>query len=138
EPDLRAKRAGFVYQVQAVEATKELPYAAVFHEQGLGKTKIGTDLALYWISHGVVDSVIVVTKRGLIQNWCDELKIHSHLQPRLLTQDRRANFLAFNSPARIYLTHYEVLKSELNRMKLFLKTRKVGIILDEAHKIKNP
>jgi len=138
EPDLTAKHAAFVYQVQAVEATKDLPYAAIFHEQGLGKTKIGIDLSLYWLTKGIVDSVLIVTKRGLIQNWCDELAVHTHVPPRVLSQDRRANFLAFNSPARIYLTHYEVLKSESNRIQLFLKTRRVGIVLDEAHKIKNP
>ena len=138
EPDLHAKHSGFVYQVQAVDATKDLPFAAVFHEQGLGKTKIGIDLTLYWLSKGIVDSVLIVTKRNLIQNWCDELNLHSHVTPRLLTQDRKSNFLAFNSPARIYLAHYEVLKSEQKRLELFLKTRQVAVILDEAHKIKNP
>jgi superfamily II DNA or RNA helicase len=138
EPDLRAKHAAFVYQVEAVEAVKNLPFAAIFHEQGLGKTKIGIDLSLYWLIQSAVDSVLIVTKRSLIQNWRDELAIHSHVQPRLLTQDRRANFLAFNSPARTYLTHYEVLKSERKRLALFLKTRRVAVILDEAHKIKNP
>jgi SNF2 family DNA or RNA helicase len=138
EPDLHAKHTGFVYQVQAVEATKDLPFAAIFHEQGLGKTKIGIDLTLYWLSKVIVDSVLIVTKRNLIQNWCDELNLHTHVTPRLLTQDRKANFLALNSPARIYLTHYEVLKSEQKRLDLFLKTRQVAVILDEAHKIKNP
>jgi SNF2 family DNA or RNA helicase len=138
EPDLSPKLAGFVYQVQAVNATKDLPFAAVFHEQGLGKTKIGIDLALYWLTRKIVDSVLIVTKRGLIQNWTDELAAHTHVTPRLLSQDRRANFLAFNSPARIYLAHYEVLKSEQKRLTLFLKTRRVAVILDEAHKIKNP
>jgi SNF2 family DNA or RNA helicase len=138
EPDLSAKHAGFPYQAEAFLATKDLPFAAVFHEQGLGKTKIGIDLALYWIQSKVVDSVIIVTKRGLIQNWIDELHFHTHVVPRLITQDRRANFLAFNSPARIYLTHYEVLTSEQSRLSLFSETRALGIILDEAHKIKNP
>lgn len=138
EPNLAAKHAGFVYQVEAVEATKDLPFAAIFHEQGLGKTKIGLDLALYWLSMHVVDSVLIVTKRGLIQNWREEMVAHTHVQPRLLTQDRRANFLALNSPARIYLTHYETLKSEKKRLQLFLRTRRVGVILDESHKIKNP
>lgn len=138
EPDLSPKNAGFVYQVQAVNATRDLPFAAIFHEQGLGKTKIGLDLALYWLARTVVDSVLIVTKRGLIQNWIDELALHTHVAPRILSQDHRANFLAFNSPARIYLTHYEVLRSEKERIKLFLKTRKVGVILDESHKIKTP
>ena len=60
------------------------------------------------------------------------------MEPRILSQDKQANFLAFNSPAKIYLAHYEVIKSEKKRLSLFLKTRKVGALLDEAHKIKNP
>jgi SNF2 family DNA or RNA helicase len=138
EPDLTAKHAGFPYQAEAFLATKDLPFAAVFHEQGLGKTKIGIDLALYWIQSKALDSVIIVTKRGLIQNWIDELRFHTHVIPRLISQDRKANFLAFNSPARIYLTHYEVLTSEQSRLELFSETRTLGIILDESHKIKNP
>jgi SNF2 family DNA or RNA helicase len=138
EPDLTAKHKGFVYQVEAVNAIKGLDYAAVFHEQGLGKTKIGVDLALLWLTKDIVDSVLVVTKKGLIQNWRDEIHAHSHLEPRVLGQDRRLNFYAFNSPARLYLTYYEVLKSELKRLQLFQKTRRVGVILDESHKIKNP
>jgi len=43
-----------------------------------------------------------------------------------------------NSPARIILTHYEAIKSEKKRLVLFLKTRSVGVVLDESTKIKNP
>jgi SNF2 family DNA or RNA helicase len=132
------KLQAFVYQVEAVEAIRSLEYAAVFHEQGLGKTKIGVDLILDWLRTDTVDSVVVVTKRGLIQNWKDELAAHSFIEPRILAQNRRANFYAFNSPARLYLTHYEVFRKEQKRLALFLKTRRVGIVLDEAHKIKNP
>ena len=138
EQNLTPKHQGFVYQVEAFEAVKDLPYSAVFHEQGLGKTKIGVDLILHWLRNDIVDSVIIVTKKGLIRNWRDELAVHTHLEPRILSQDKKANFYAFNSPAKIYLAHYEVIKAEKKRLTLFLKTRKVGILLDEAHKIKNP
>jgi SNF2 family DNA or RNA helicase len=138
EPALTAKQSGFAYQLAAVDAIKNLQYSAIFHEQGLGKTKIGVDLALLWLKQAVVDSVLIVTKKGLIQNWRDEVAAHSHLKPRLLTQDKRGNFYAFNSPVRIYLAHYEVLRSEQKRLSLFLKTRKVAVFLDEAQKIKNP
>lgn len=135
---LEAKRQAFPHQVMALEAIKDLPYAAVFHEQGLGKTKIGLDLALFWIAREVTDSVLIVSKKGLIDNWKTEIAAHSHLAPRVISQDRNANFYAFNSPARLYLAHYEAIASEQKRMALFLKTRRVAIILDEAHKIKNP
>jgi len=136
--NLEPKHRGFKYQVEAVEAIRKLPFAGIFHEQGLGKTKIGLDLALLWLNQDLVDSVLIVTKKSLVKNWRDEIATHTHLKPRILDQDRQANYRAFNSPARIYLAHYEVLKSENARLKLFLKTRRVGAILDESQKIKNP
>ena len=138
EPRLDPRHEAFLFQVQAVEAVRRLEYAALFHEQGLGKTKIGIDLALSWLKERVADSVLIVTKRTLIKNWIDEIKAHTFFEARLFVQDKKANFFAFNSPARLYLTHYEVLKSEERRFALFQKTRKIAVILDEAHKIKNP
>lgn len=138
ELTLDARHPGFAFQVDAVDAVKDLAFAAIFHEQGLGKTKIGIDLALEWIRAGEIDSVLIVTKRGLITNWAEEIKAHTHLTARILDQNKNANFFAFNSPARLYLTHYETVKSEERRFALFLKTRRVAAVLDEAHKIKNP
>lgn len=136
--NLGALHGGFAYQLDAVEAVKNLPFAALFHEQGLGKTKIGIDLALEWLREDVVDSVMFITKRGLVQNWLDELQAHAYLKPRVLDQNHASNFYAFNSPTPLYLMHYEVIRSEERRMALFLKTRRIGVILDEAQKIKNP
>ena len=138
KPNLKARLNAFPHQLEAFEAAKGLAFAAIFHEQGLGKTKIGLDLVLFWLDQGIVDSVVVVTKKSLIENWKAEISAHSHVRPRVLGQDRKANFFAFNSPAVLYLTHYEAILSERQRFELFLKTRKVGALLDEAHKIKNP
>lgn len=137
-PVLGLKHQGFPYQVDAVIALRGLEYGAVFHEQGLGKTKIAIDIAVAWLSTRTVDSVIIVTKKGLVPNWRQEIASHSFLTPLVLDQDSRSNFLAFNSPAPVYLTHYEVCRGDEKQMKLFLKTRRVGIICDEAHKLKNP
>ena len=133
-----AKHEGFPYQVEAVEALKDMPFAAVFHEQGLGKTKIAIDLALTWLRNENVDSVLFLTKKSLVANWREELREHSFMSPRLLGQDRAQNFYAFNSPARFFLAHYEVCVSERHRLALFLRTRRVGVICDEAQKFKNP
>ena len=138
EPRLGVRLAAFPYQDAAAERIRELEYAAVYHEQGLGKTKIGIDVLMWWLENHVVDSVIIVTKRALLQNWKDELREHTFMEPRILDQDRSSNYRAYNSPARIYLTHYEVLVTERKRLELFLRTRDVGIVLDEAHRIKNP
>lgn len=136
--DLTPTHNAFAYQVEAIEAIRHLDYAAVFHEQGLGKTKIAIDVLFHWLSNNIVDSVVLVAKKGLIANWQREFRTHTKIRPRVLTQDHNANFAAFNSPVRIYLCHYEVITSEEKRFSLFLRTRRVGIILDESQKFKNP
>lgn len=138
EPILDVRHSAFDFQQEAIDQLKDLEYGGIFHEQGLGKTKIAIDIMLYWLQNNIVDSVILVVKKNLINNWYEELETHSHITPRILTQDRYSNFHAFNSPIRVYITNYEVIKSEVERLKLFLEARSIGVILDEAHKIKNP
>lgn len=135
---LDAHHEALPFQADAVLATRDLPYAALFHEQGLGKTKMALDLALHWLASGAVDSVMVVTKKALVPNWERETRFHTNLRPIVLSQDRRSNFFAFNRPGRIYLTHYEVMHSERGRFALFAKARHLGVILDESQRIKNP
>ena len=133
-----ARHEALPFQAEAVLATRDLPYAALFHEQGLGKTKMALDLALHWLMSGAADSVIVVTKKALVPNWERETRLHTNLRPVVLSQDRRSNFFAFNRPGRLYLAHYEVMYSERGRLLLFAKARHLGVILDESQRIKNP
>jgi len=138
EPLLEAKHQAFDFQLQAVDTLSQLEYGAVFHEQGLGKTKIALDVVVNWLVSEFVDTALIIAKKSLINNWCDEISTHTFLVPKILSQDTRANFFAFNSPTRLMLAHYEVVPKELERLKLFCASRNVGVILDEAHKIKNP
>ena len=137
-PDLAAKHAAYPYQLDAVRALQDLAFAAVFHEQGLGKTKIAIDLALLWLQKDVVDTVMVVTKKSLVDNWRREVKSHCHLTPHILSSNRRENSASLNAPALIYLTNYEVIGSNVTLFRMFLRTCRVGCILDESQKIKNP
>ena len=136
--NLSVVHKAFYFQKNACDAVKDIEYAGVFHEQGLGKTKIAIDVLLYWLSVRVVDSVIIVTKKGLVPNWVREFKVHTNIRPTVLGSNRSENFFHFNSSARVYITHYEVLVSEAGRLSLFVKTRRLGAIFDESQKIKNP
>ena len=137
-PAFVPKHAAFPYQLDAVRAIKDLPYAAIFHEQGLGKTKIAIDLALIWLQTDVVDTVFIVTKKSLVENWRNEVLVHCHITPHVLSGNRRQNSVSLNSPVLLYLTNYEVVASNASVIKLFLQTCRVGCILDESQKIKNP
>lgn len=138
EPSLRLKHEALAFQSEAVRAIRDLEYGAVFHEQGLGKTKIAIDILTYWLQERLVDTVLIVVKKSLLRNWEDELSLHTDLRPSTITNDRSKNYYVFNSPARLMLTHYEAVRSEETRFGLFLRTRDVAVILDESTKIKNP
>lgn len=74
EPKYIAKFKAFPYQQEAVDAVKDLEYAAIFHEQGLGKTKIAIDVLLYWLSKCSMDTVLIVTKNSWLQTGLTSLK----------------------------------------------------------------
>lgn len=138
EPSLLAKYEAFPYQKEAFESVKDLEYAAIFHEQGLGKTKIAIDLLLYWLQNTCIDTVLVVTKKQLVANWVKEFQTHTAIKPAILNSNKDENYRVFCGPYRIVITNFEMLVSENNQFKLYLRTRNVAIIIDESAKLKNP
>ena len=100
-----AKKNAFDYQENAVKSKRDLEYSAVFHEQGLGKSKIAIDTILYWLQVRVIDTILLIAKKTLVHNWVRELKNHTHIEPLLITNDAKSNFYVFNSPSRLVLTH---------------------------------
>ncbi|MBE5930298.1 MAG: DEAD/DEAH box helicase [Lachnospiraceae bacterium] len=133
-----AKNTAFPYQHEAFMTLKDMEYSAIFHEQGLGKTKIAIDLLLYWLQKRDLDTVMIVTKKQLVKNWQDEFVVHTHIRPKILTNNKAENYFVLNSPAKVIITNFETLSTDKKRIELFLKCRNVGIIIDESTKLKNP
>ncbi len=128
----------FNYQHDAFEAIKNKDYFGVFHEQGLGKTKIGIDLALHWLKEEACDVVIFCTKKNLVKNWEDEIKIHTSIRPLTFSANRKENFDTFFAFAKVFICHFDLVKNDLDNFLTFASLRKVGMILDESVAIKNP
>ena len=116
-----AKHNAFPYQTQALNAIKDFPYAAIFHEQGLGKTKIAIDLLLYWLQKRDIDTVLIVTKKQLVSNWLGEFAEHTYIHPKILNTSKKDNFYVLNSPAKVIVTNFETLSTDKARISLFLK-----------------
>lgn len=135
---LEEKTKAFEYQRETFDSVKDLEYSAIFLEQGLGKTKVAIDLSLHWLRTNQIDTALIITKKGLVNNWLEEFSFHSHIHPRVLSDNRTANHAAMLSPSRIYIANYEAIKLEEEKLRIFCKMRRVGIILDESQKIKNP
>lgn len=138
EPVLEAKYKAFPYQEEATDFVAARDYAAIFHEQGLGKTKIAVDVMLRWLQKQEVDTVLVFTKKGLVANWIREFKAHSQLTPLVVSENSTKNYYVFTTPTRLVLSHFEAAKKEIRRFKAWLSSRRVGVIIDESAKIKNP
>lgn len=136
--DYTSKTDAFPYQLQAFLTVRDLDYSAILHEQGLGKTKIAVDLMLYWLKHRDIDTVMVVTKKQLVRNWENELAVHTHIKPKVLSSNKGDNFYVFNSAAKVIISNFEALSTDKERVKWFLKCRNVAIIIDESTKLKNP
>ncbi len=138
QTDYSAKKNAFPYQLQAFLSIKDLDYSAIFHEQGLGKTKIAIDLLLYWLERRDIDTVMIVTKKQLVANWVGEFASHTHIKPKVLSSNKADNFYILNSPAKVIITNFETISTDKERITLFLKCRNVAIIIDESTKLKNP
>ena len=137
-PVLNLKKDAFPFQQDAFNLVKDKEYFAIFHEQGLGKTKIAIDLLYHWLKEEVVESVLIVTKKSLISNWSNELKFHGNMHPLILSSNKAENFERMTLPGYIYLCNYEAIRGNTTSFNKFLRFRKVGIILDESTQIKTP
>lgn len=138
EPKLSVKHQAFPYQQEAVSFVRDREFCAIFHEQGLGKTKIALDALLAWLAEKQIDTALVFTKKSLVDNWRREFDQHTYLKPSVLTESSGHNYYVLTAPVRVIIAHYEVAKKEERRLTAWLKTRRVAVILDEAVKIKNP
>ena len=75
-----------------------------------------------------IDTVLIVTKKTLVSNWCEEFKVHTNITPKTIDNKRGSNYYVLLSTARVIVTNFETISGELERMKLFLKTRNVAIL----------
>tara|TARA_Y100001935_G_C17293882_1_gene505003 strand:- start:248 stop:1702 length:1455 start_codon:yes stop_codon:yes gene_type:complete len=126
------------FQAEAFEAIKDKEYFGVFHEQGLGKTKIAIDLALHWLEKEECDSVVFVTKKSLVENWKSEILNHTSHFPIIFSPNKKKNYASFHSAAYLFICHYDLIRNDLEGFISFCKLRKIGMILDESVAIKNP
>lgn len=137
-PILNLKKEAFPFQKDAFNVIKDAEYFAIFHEQGLGKTKIAIDLLYHWLKADEVESVLIVTKNSLVKNWTDELRMHGNMNPLILSSNKTLNAERMDLPGYVYLCNYEAIRGNTDSFLKFLKFRRVGIILDESTQIKTP
>lgn len=132
------KTQALPHQIEAINYINNRKQVALFDEQGLGKTKIVIESLCWSMQKGDIEGVLVVSPMSLVYNWEQEVKKHSFLIPIVLKGSDREKRYKFMTGANFYITNYEAVVAETNRIKRFCKSRKVAIVLDESARIKEP
>lgn len=126
------------HQREAIEYVIDTPCAALFDEQGLGKTKIIIDAFAELMRRGEIDAVLVVAPMGLVYNWEAEIGKHSNLVSVVLRGTVKQRKYRFLSGANFYLVNYEAVVAQREIFRKMIQTRHFAIALDEATRIKDP
>jgi SNF2 family DNA or RNA helicase len=140
-PRIRAnysvKTTPLPHQIEAISYIMANNIVALFDEQGLGKTKIVIDALSQRMRSGQIDGALVVAPMSLLYNWEQEVQKHSYLIPIVLRGGKREKRYKFLTGANFYITNYEAVVSEIERIRRFCKSLRVAIVLDESTRIKD-
>lgn len=118
---------------------REHERAALFDEQGLGKSKQLIDALVAEIAAGTIRGGLIICPNGLKSNWAQEVEKFCSLPYAVFGSGRSARRLAFQSlGAAFYIVNYEAVAAELPSLKALLRFKPMALVLDESHRIKTP
>lgn len=138
EHNFSSKTKAYEYQKEAVKRMSGNQPVALFDEQGLGKSKIVIDTLCSDIKSDILDGAIIVCKKTLLKTWENEIVKHSHLSFTNLTGEKTSRKRFFLTFSHFYLINYESLIQEEELIYSLMSIRRLALVLDESHKIKNP
>ena len=132
----------YPFQVRTVDELAELPRSGTYLDPGLGKTGIATAMALYKALAQGAEYILVIVPPVLITNW---------LRFVMSIKDRETGPLTCTAyrgtpkqrkdlklDADITVVGIQIFKQDYARFVQELGGKKVAVIVDEAHCLKNP
>jgi SWI/SNF-related matrix-associated actin-dependent regulator 1 of chromatin subfamily A len=127
------------HQTTGTNFLRENLRAALFDEQGLGKSKQLIDAVAAEIEADQLKGALIICPNGLKSNWADEIERFSSLPYAVFGAGRKARRTAFRSlRAAFYVINYEAVATELASLRALLRFKSMALVLDESHRIKTP
>jgi SWI/SNF-related matrix-associated actin-dependent regulator 1 of chromatin subfamily A len=127
------------HQEEGTRFLREREAAALFDEQGLGKSKQLIDAIAQEIQAGVLDGALIICPNTLKTTWGDEVEQHSSSRYSVFGAGKKARRVAFRSlRAVFYVINYEAVAAELPSLRALLRFKRMALVLDESHRIKTP
>jgi SWI/SNF-related matrix-associated actin-dependent regulator 1 of chromatin subfamily A len=136
----RARRVEeFPHQIEGTDFIASRESAALFDEQGLGKTKQLIDAIAREVVAGTLAGALIVCPNTLKSTWGREIERHSILPYAIFGSGKSARRLAFSSlKATFYVINYEAVAREATSLRALLRFKRMALVLDESHRIKTP
>ena len=127
------------HQQQGTDFLRNKEAAALFDEQGLGKSKQLIDAINEDVKEGVLDGALIICPNTIKSTWGEEIQRFATLRYAIFGSGRQARRLAFQSlRASFYVINYEAVASELPSLRALLRFKRMALVLDESHRIKTP
>lgn len=127
------------HQLEAINFLVKNEKAALFDEQGVGKTKEVIDAIITMLKEKKVDAAMIIAPKTLIFSWEQEIRKHSYLIPVVLEgKNNKSKGYKFLFNANIFVINYEGVKSEFDTIQYLLDSDNYMLVLDESQRIKNP
>jgi SNF2 family DNA or RNA helicase len=127
------------HQEEGIQFLRSRTAAALFDEQGLGKSKQLVDAIAGDIAAHVLDAALIICPNTLKTTWAQEIEKHSSLRYAVFGAGRKARRDTFRSlRAAFYVINYEAVAAELASLRALLRFKRVALVLDESHRIKTP
>lgn len=127
------------HQRKGTKFLRDNERAALFDEQGLGKSKQLIDAISEEVRTGSIQGAVVVCPNGLKSNWASEVQKFSDLPHTVFGSGRAARRVAFSAMrSAFYIINYEAVPAEMPSLKALLQFKRMALILDESHRIKTP
>lgn len=135
----KIRKASLPHQVAGTRFLRQNDRAALFDEQGLGKSKQLIDAIAAEIEAGKLRGALIVCPNGLKSNWAEEIERFCSLPYAAFGAGRTARRTAFRSlRASFYVINYEAVAAELPSLRALLRFKPMALVLDESHRIKTP
>lgn len=127
------------HQEEGVKFLRERTAAALFDEQGLGKTKQLIEAVSADIRASTLDGALIICPNMIKSTWSEEVEHHSNLRYAVFGAGRQARRDAFRSlTAAFYIINYEAVAAELPSLRALMRFKRMALVLDESHRIKTP
>lgn len=127
------------HQETGIQFLRDRDAAALFDEQGLGKSRQLIGAITQNIDDAVLDGALIICPNTIKTTWGEEIERYSNLKYAIFGAGRKARRTAFRSlRAAFYVINYEAVAAELPSLRALLRFKRMALVLDESHRIKTP